>query len=255
MELHPNQFPQHRRADPRRRAEARVFDSIRASGRLGFGYYEWRRNPTSPELDFAVWIQNRGRFGLEVKGGHYFLENGGWFLITANGRERADSPFSKVWDATMSLRQNVVVILGKGQFFIAVVVFPDMEPDGAIADMARRSKANVVWGVDNIIDRLVDIAADVRVHHPPGLEDIRREVDAVTDHQVAYLGEGRDGNHRIGPPLPPAQPARPAQVEAPVGARLEIAGGGITIQHVGTLIVHAAPRPAPDAGVHLELPD
>ena len=45
MLTQPEQFPQDRRADPRRRSEARVFDAIQASNQPGFAIYEWQRNP------------------------------------------------------------------------------------------------------------------------------------------------------------------------------------------------------------------
>ena len=249
MNTYPEQFPEERRADPRRRAEAQVFDAIRASNLPGFAYYEYKKSRTSPELDFALWIQDEARFGLQVKGGRYLLEKGKWYLITQNGREKKSSPLRRTWDATMSLKDNLSETLEQELFFIAVLIFPDMELDAAIAEMGERSHAPILWGTDRLVERLVDIAAETVVHYPPGLEDIRREVDAVTGHQVAYLGEDPDGNHlEEAPPLL-------ALPEAPRGARLEIAGGSITIQHVDTLVVHSAPGPAPDAGGLLQLPD
>ena len=41
MITQPDQFPPDRRADPRRLAEARVFDAIQASDRPGLAIYEW----------------------------------------------------------------------------------------------------------------------------------------------------------------------------------------------------------------------
>ena len=92
MLLNMEQFPPDRRADPRRRAEARVFDAIQSSDRAGLAIYEWQRNPGSPQLDFAIWTQGGGRFGLQVKGGQYSLENGKWYLETPGGREEKPSP-------------------------------------------------------------------------------------------------------------------------------------------------------------------
>ena len=73
MLTQPEQFPPDRRADPMRRAEARVFDAIQSSDRPGLAIYEWQRNPGSPQLDFAIWTQGGGRFGLQVKGGQISL--------------------------------------------------------------------------------------------------------------------------------------------------------------------------------------
>ena len=141
MLLNMEQFPPDRRADTRRRAEARVFDAIQASERLGFACYEWQRNPGSPQLDFAIWTLGGGRFGLQVKGGQHSLEHGKWYLETRDGREEKPSPLCQTWDAAMSLREDIIDILGDTCcFVIAVLLFPDMEPDPAIAAAAKRKQ-------------------------------------------------------------------------------------------------------------------
>ena len=90
MITQPEQFPPDRRADPRRLAEARVFDAIQASDRAGLAIYEWQRNPGSPQLDFAIWTQGGGRFGLQVKGGQHLP--GAWQVAPGNpGRPRGET--------------------------------------------------------------------------------------------------------------------------------------------------------------------
>ena len=60
----------------------------------------------------------------------------------------------------MSLREEIVEALRDDTaFIISVLLFPDMEPDPAIAAMAAREHAHVVWGADNIFERLEEIAA------------------------------------------------------------------------------------------------
>ena len=85
MQMHPTTFPLDRRNDPMRQAEARVFDEINASRLPGFAHYEWQRDHKSPQLDYALWLLNVSRFGVDVKGGQYFLEKGKWYLKTDNG--------------------------------------------------------------------------------------------------------------------------------------------------------------------------
>ena len=237
MRTYPEVFPQDRRADPKRRAEGHVFDTIRNSGRPGFTYYEWKRNSTSLEIDFAIWLLNRGRIGLQVKGGPYCLENGKWYLTTPDVRQKKPSPVRQTWDATMSLRNCVEETLGGNPFFVAVLLFPDMEPDPDIIAMAGRSNAHLLFGTDNLMDRLEEIAAG-KTFYPPTSDDIAREVAAVTSGQIAY-DEAEDQPHREEPLLLPAQP------KAPTIPQLDIATGSITIQHVETLIVHTAPGPMP----------
>ena len=246
MLLNMEQFPPDRRADPRRRAEARVFDAIQSSERLGFACYEWQRNPGSPQLDFAIWTLGGGRFGLQVKGGQHSLEHGKWYLETRDGREEKPSPLCQTWDAAMSLREDIIDILGDTCcFVIAVLLFPDMEPDPAIAAAAKRSNVHVLWGTDNLMNRLAEFAAR-KAYYPPNAEDIRREVTAVTDGQVLYAEEGPGQCHGEEGLFPPEQPA----LAAP---RLEVPASGITIGHVDTLIVHTAPGAVTDLVRGMEL--
>ena len=86
----------------------------------------------------------------------------------------------------MSLHDDIVDILEYEAFFIAVLVFPDMEPDQAIAAKARRTRVHVIWGVDGLVDRLKEIAAVTEVYNPPDAGDVGQEVAAVTDNQVLY---------------------------------------------------------------------
>ena len=142
----------------------------------------------------------------------------------------------------MSLREDIIDVLGDTCcFVIAALLFPDMEPDPAIVAEAKRSNVHVLWGTDNLMNRLAAIAAR-KAYYPPNADDIRREVAAVTDGQIAYAGEA--------PEQPEAQeePDAPQRPEGPAVPRLEIPAAGITIGHVDTLIVHTAPGPVTDAG-------
>ena len=242
MLAHPEIFPPDRRADPRRRAEARVFDVILASNRLGFAIYEWQRNPDSLQLDYAIWTQDGGRFGLQVKGGQYSLEHGKWYLETPGGREEKPSPLRQTWDAAMSLREDIAESPGgRCCFIIAVVLFPDVEPDQAIVAEARRSKVHPIFGTVNLMDQLAALAAR-KAYYPPNAEDIRLEVAAVTDGQILYAEEGQDQGHRDEDPPIPAQP------DAPAVPRLKIPAGGISIGHVDALIIHTGPGPVTGTG-------
>lgn len=204
METHPETFPPDRRKDPKRQAEARVFDELRRSRLPGFAYYEWQRDQNAPQIDFAIWVPGVGRFGLDVKGGHYSLNGGTWFLETGDGPHEKESPLRKTWDAAMSLRDEVVHFLNYKTFFIAVLVFPDMEPDQAIIAKAKHSsKVHVLWGVDSLVGRLERIAASRDVYNPPDEDDIQREVHAVTDGQVIYEPPADRHPPRDDAPLPP----------------------------------------------------
>ena len=145
----------------------------------------------------------------------------------------------KAWDATMSLHDELVDVLDHEAFFIAVLVFPDMEPDQDIIDRAERSNVHVLWGTDGLMDRLEQIAAAREVYNPPDEEDIAREVAAVTDDQILYE-PAVDG--------PPRQDEAPLAPEVTPESRMEVTAGSITIQHVDTLNVYTVSGWNPDAG-------
>ena len=238
MQTYPEQFPPDHRTDPKRQAEARIFDAIQASCRPGFAYYEWKRDHRSPEVDFALWLLGVGRFSLQVKGGQRSLRNGKWYLATRTGRQETESPSRQAWRAAMSLREEIVEALRDDTaFIISVLLFPDMEPDPAIAAMAAREHAHVVWGADNIFERLEEIAARTPVYFPPDAGDIRQEVAAVTGDQILYRGQDPDQDHGE------EQPPLPGHPEIPVVPQLGIAAGSVTIQHVDTVIIQPAPGP------------
>ena len=238
METHPVTFPPDRRNDPMRRAEARVFDEIQSSRLPGFAYYEWQRDHNSPQIDIALWILNVGRFGMEVKGGQYFLEKGQWYLKTDNGPQKKNCPLRKTWTATMSLHDELVDIVDHEAFFIAVLVFPDMEPDQDIIDRAERSNVHVLWGTDGLMARLEQIAAAREVYNPPDAEDIESEVAAVTDEQVLYDPQVY---------TPARQDEKPLAPEVEPESRMEVTAGSITVQHVDTLNVYTVSGLHPDA--------
>ena len=240
MQTHPVTFPPDRRNDPMRQAEARVFDEIKSSRLPGFAYYEWQRDHNSPQIDLPLWLSGVGRFGLEVKGGHYSLRGGKWYLETGGGPQEKDSPLRKTWSATMSLHDELVGVLDHQAFFIAVLVFPDMEPDQDIIAKAKRSsKVHVLWGVDGLMDRLTQIAAAREVFNPPDEEDIESEVAAVTDDEVLY-----------DPPAaaPPRHDENPLGTEVEPESRMEVTAGSITIQHVDTLNVYTVSGLHPNIG-------
>ena len=207
MLTQPDQFPPDRRADPMRRAETRVFDAIQSSDRSGLAIYEWQRNPGSPQLDFAIWTQGGGRFGLQVKGGQISLENGKWYLETPGGSEEKPSPAVRdlgrshvppgghhrcPWEGHLLLRHRGAPVSRHGA-----------RPGPSSAEGQAQQTSHVLWGTDNLMDRLAAIAAR-KAYYPPNADDIRREVAAVTDGQIAYIGEVQ------------------AQPEGPAVPRLEI---------------------------------
>ena len=202
MQMYPPEFPLQRRNVRVRQAERRVFRSLVQSRAPGFPHYEWqrkRRDGNAIQLDFALWLKGTGRFGLQVKGGHYILREGIWYRRKSRRGgyvKVAICPLGITSDSTMSLRDELFEAEGYSSFVIPVLIFPDMEPDEAISNRAERTNVHLVWGTDRLIPRLNEIAREVRVWHPPHAGDIRREVAVITDGQIKYRippdSNGRD---------------------------------------------------------------
>ena len=184
MKIQPA-FPPHRRQDPRRRAEAIVYDQLAASGLPGHALYELKPLPEAPELDFAVWLQDRARFGAQVKGGPYSVDKSVWTLRTSQGIEHVPCPLTQTWDAAIAVRDAVDRVLGFKIFIIPVLLLTDTPPDPSIEEWAAQRKVKVLFGADNLVDRLLELADGTGVTYPPTADHILNEVDAVTGGLIA----------------------------------------------------------------------
>ena len=184
MRMYPREFPPGRRSRPKRQAERRIYEALAGSDRRGFVYYEWRRGYGDIELDFAVWVEGLGRIALQVKGGRYRLVDGEWQLATRNGwRPIATSPLDEAWLAMLDLHDDIreLAVTPYNPFVIPVVSFPDMEPDPAIGNLARRKGVYLAWRTEDLMADLEAIVGSRGVSAALTMERIAREVEAVTD--------------------------------------------------------------------------
>ena len=184
MRMYPREFPPSRRKIPKRRAERRVYEALAGSDRRGFVYYEWRKGYGHIELDYAVWIEGLGRFALQVKGGRYLLIDGEWYLKTRDGVKLIEScPLDETKLAAFDLHDDIkeCAQTSYNPYVIPVLMFPDMEPDRAIKQLAKRTGVYVIWGVRNLLADLEEIVRSRRVSEALGMDRIAGEVHAVTD--------------------------------------------------------------------------
>ena len=194
MRMYPREFPSGRRKKPKRQAERRVYEALAGSDRRGFCYYEWRKGYEHMELDYAVWIEGLGRFALQVKGGRYLLIDGEWYLKTRDGLQPVKScPLDEAKLAALDLHDDIEDLAEThyNPFVIPVLMFPDMEPDLAIKQLARRTGVYVVWGVGNLLADLEEIVRSRRVSEALGMGRIAREVHAVTDGLICLERFGK----------------------------------------------------------------
>ena len=197
MKIYPP-FPTCREATPTRRAEKLIYEALEASELDGLALYEVKPLSSAPQLDFAAWLLDIGTFGIQGKGGRYIIIDGEWYLITDRGRIRKESPIPGTWDAAMAIHDWVQEQLRHKIFVIPVLVLTDMEPDAEIEALAAARNVAVHWGSpDNLVEHLVELAAERKVYVRPTSAGIAAEAELVLP------GSTRG----VRTPEPPAAPA------------------------------------------------
>ena len=178
-------FPPDRMDMPMRRAEHQIYELLADSDFPGRALYEARILPHGRQVDFPVWLEGVGRYAVEVKGGHYLLERGEWYLITEEGRHRKPSPAFQAWTAAMSIPQAIQRQFHRKVYIIAVLALPDMQPDQVIVDAAAQRHVEVIFGTDRWVQHLADLAQHRDVKLPPTEEEVDEEVELVMPELAA----------------------------------------------------------------------
>ena len=197
MEVLPD-FPEHRLHNPMRQAELAVYLELQASEAEGTALYEVRAALNQRELDVVVWLIGVGRFGLQVKGGHYRIKCGVLYLLMPDGTEhRVGSVLKECWDATLALHRWLQERIpdGRSPFMAPVVTFPDMAPDEAIEAWAVQAGVRVIWGSDHLVERLIDMAATCRFFYPPTSAEAQEEVALVLGAAAPEHAEEQHDQH------------------------------------------------------------
>ena len=238
MRMYPREFPSGRRKKPKRQAERRVYEALAGVDRQGFCYYEWRRGYECIELDYAVWIEALGRFALQVKGGRYLLIDDEWYLKTRHGLQLVKScPLDETKLAALDLHDDVKELAETryNPYVIPVLVFPDMEPDRAIEQLARRTGVYVIWGVGSLLADLEEIVRSRSMSDGLPMDRIAREVHAVTDGLIRLETFGKRGV------------AEAADQPVPVSERRQYIGT-LRLTLVGVDVTTTRARGVPPAG-------
>ena len=160
-----------------------------------------------------MWLVDLGRLALQVKGGHYLLIDGEWYLTTRDGvRPIETSPLGRGWLAALELHDKIEerAATPYNPYIIPVLVFGDLVPDPVIEGLARRKGVYSVCRTDDLVADLSAVARGREVSGALSTDRIRREVCAVTDGLIR-LGEVQEEEA-------PAKGARPAtKSPAPYG--------------------------------------
>ena len=175
MRIQP-EFPEYHHNDPKRQAELRVYQEIVNAQQPGQALYEVKASRNSPEVDFAVWIEDVACFALEVKGGNFWVENGTLFRQGPIGPEQVANPLRKAMDGALSIRNAINDRLEGTCYIISILLFPDMEDNPEIRRWAQDSRTNVMFGVTDLVRRLTEMDDVQDIRHRPTAYRIEQEV-------------------------------------------------------------------------------
>ena len=212
------QFPASRRTDPKRQAEARVYDALTRLEFDGHGLYEFRYRDGGQQVDFPIWVHGIGRYAIEVKGGEYEMPAPGeWALVQPDGsRLTVPSPVDEAADGGLEMRSAIHEATTFRNFVAAVLLFPDMERVAQIERAARNARSvYTIWGLERLEDELERVAELAEFRRPP--------LSRISENECGKLHELQYGG--------------PAS-SCTEGGMDELAARQVIIQHVEHLHIH-----------------
>ena len=210
-------FPEPYLVDPMRQAELRVYQELVRSPAPGQALYQVNAFPNAPELDALAALEGVAYVCAGIKGGFYKLTNDGkWFLRTDFGWQKTPCPLKQTWLAAISVHDALLDSLNLNIFVVAVLILPDMDRDPAIERATANDKVRIIWGTDDLVNRMAEIARTRTICTPPTAGQIAR----VVEFFMPGLGTAPEPH--------------------PTPAATEIAGRQLIIQHVDTMNVYPA---------------
>ena len=85
------------------------------------------------------------------------MEDGSWYHRADDGGVvSVEDPLESAWQAAMAVRDDIIRDFDFGGFVLPVTVFADMEPDETILEMKGRRGVKVLWGLDDLVERVID---------------------------------------------------------------------------------------------------
>ena len=72
-----------------------------------------------------------------------------------------------IWDGAMAVRDFLKEHIGRKIFMLPVLLLPDMQPDPDIDPLAENDRTAVPYGVDDLIERLVDLSEEREIYGTP----------------------------------------------------------------------------------------
>ncbi len=157
------------------------------------------------------------REALTFLTGRYSVMDGQWYRRETDDGVPApvENSLEEAWQRAMAVKKHLRHKLGIGAWCVPVAVFTDMvEPDDHIMDELRGRKVRVLWGLDNLVERLLEL---------PNEDDLHRRLnDHFIAQEVAALAQ-----------------AAPRAADTPEQMTLDLPNGGtVTLQNIGTANIY-----------------
>ena len=199
-------------------AEMEACRQFEASEMKGHALFHPRVASGDPVPDCLVFVEKTCRFGVTFLTGQYSVEDGQWYR-----RENDDdvpTPMGddynlreEAWQCAMTAKAELRRELDIGAFFIPVVVFVDMTPDDDILDEVGGRGVRLLWGLDDLPQRLLTLPKEDDLHPRLNVRFIAREVEVLS-------------------PRPASAPPEEEQLPLDLGA------GPLVLQRVDTVHIH-----------------
>ena len=234
IRMNPPQFPDQRRQDPKRAAEARVFDALQNLDLEGYGLYEFRFPPGRQAGRLPPLGDLPRTFRRPGQGGTYEMDQSDqWLLLNPGGDPvKVSSPLEEAADGCMELRDGMRKATTFGNFVGGVVMFTDMERNEEIEHMAReRYHVSVIWGLGSLEQDLQRIAEEVDFRRPPNSWVSEKEWRLVYQLQSGEAPGHRDADRYVQDVN--ERPAAGVETERQV----DLGSATFNIQHLDRLIV------------------
>ncbi len=168
--------------EPLTTSELEALAQFEASDRSGQVLFRPRVASGEPKPYCLVFLEGICRFGLMFLDGDYSVQDGQWYH-----RERADdaptpvdNPLEEAWQRAMAAKGELRKELDIGAFFVPVVIFTAMEPDDDILDERRGRRVRVLWGMEELLERLIDLPDREDLHPRLNNRFIEKEIGVLS---------------------------------------------------------------------------
>ena len=189
MQIQPL-FPEDRRQEVKRRAEATVYDLIANSALRGRTMYELKLNGPTPETDLFIGLDDGAYINGQIKGGHYAYQKNpsAWFLATPDGSKPTQSPIYQTQQPAVEISKLVRAELKEVIFVVPVLIFPDMaaDPDIEYQVAEKAHRLHIIWGIENLPGRLAAIAEAEDIYYRPTAAQIQKVFAWLAGQQIRW---------------------------------------------------------------------